>query len=83
MTSVATKSTFRNPVTYYASLGDVDGQASLTAGGYVFRAEDSGTCTLVDFKNADLMLYGRLDLIAAADLADGNRVVRCAQTVRS
>jgi hypothetical protein len=83
MTNVATKSTFRNPVTYYASLEGVEGQAALTSGGYVFRADNSGTCTLVNFRHSDLMLYGRIDLVAAAALADGDRVVRCSQTVRS
>lgn len=86
MTNIATKSTFRNPVTYYASLEGVEGQAALTSGGYVFRADDSGTRTLVDFRNSDLCLYGRKDIADgqyALDTAHGGLVTTCSRTVRS
>lgn len=60
---------------------EVTGIARLVGGGYSFTP-DVGESRLVSYKDVDLILYGRCDLVAAADLADGDRVARCSQTVR-
>jgi hypothetical protein len=66
-------------VQHYASLtvGDeeVYGVATLIAGGYSFRPNDSHEVRLVSYKSSDLMLYGRVDLADsqwAEDLSHGD-----------
>lgn len=61
---------------------DAYGIATLINGsGYFFVAEGHRKGILIDYRNSDLQLLGRCDLVAAADLADGDRVVRCSQTL--
>jgi hypothetical protein len=61
---------------------DVEGTAERTNGGYIFRPDGTAhKAVLVDYRNVDLLLYGRCDLVAAADLADGNRVKTCSRTL--
>lgn len=72
-------------VTHYASLmvgtEEVFGTAELISGGYLFRRDGERRATLVSYKDADLVLYGRCDLADAQLVADGDRVVRCSQTL--
>jgi hypothetical protein len=75
------------PIKHYASYlvhgQEVTGTAELLCGsGYLFRQDGQHTATLVSYKDSDLMLYGRCDLVAAADLADGDRVRRCSKTLQ-
>ena len=61
-------------IAHYASLmvgtEEVFGVATLIAGGYSFRPDDSRTVRLVSYKDADLMLYGRCDLADAQYITD-------------
>jgi hypothetical protein len=71
----------------YASLtvnGDeeVYGTAELVNGsGYMFRKDGERKAILVSYKDPNLMLYGLVALVAEADAADGNRVVKCSKTL--
>jgi hypothetical protein len=73
-------------IVHYASL-EINGQELygtaklLNGSGYLFRKDGERKATLVSYTDVNLMLYGRCDLVAAADHADGNRVVRCSQTL--
>jgi hypothetical protein len=80
--SAIDKSKVRHYASYLINGQEVCGIARLIGGGYYFTPE-VGESRLVSYKDVDLILYGRCDLVAAADLADGDRVVRCSQTVRS
>jgi hypothetical protein len=75
----------RNPVAYYAHLADVAGLALRDSQGTVhFQADATGLWQ--ELTNADiprLTLYGRGDLALAADIADGDRVVRCSKTLQA
>jgi hypothetical protein len=71
----------------YASLTvkgeEVYGTAELVNGtGYAFRKDGERQAVLVSYKDPNLMLYGLVDLVAQADAADGDRVLRCSQTVQ-
>jgi len=72
-------------ITHYASLmvgtEEVFGTAELIAGGYLFRKDGERRATLISYKDTALMLFGLCDLVAQADAADGDRVVRCSQTL--
>jgi hypothetical protein len=61
-------------IQHYASLlvGDTEiyGVATLVPGGYSFKADDSREYRLIDYRNADLMLFGRVDLATEQYLAD-------------
>lgn len=59
---------------------EVCGVARLVGGGYYFTPE-AGESRLVSYKDVDLILYGRCDLVAAADVADGDRVKTCSRTL--
>jgi hypothetical protein len=64
MQTIAQRST---PVQHYAQYHDVYGIATLMAGGYVFAPEGSADTWLVSYKDADLLLFGRCDLVADPD----------------
>jgi hypothetical protein len=74
-------------IQHYASLtigGDeVYGIATLVAGGYTFRPDDSRAGVLVSYKDANLMLYGRCDIADAQyiddELAGGPAAVACSR----
>jgi hypothetical protein len=72
-------------IVHYASFmldgNDVYGTAERTTGGYIFRPETGHKALLVDYRNVDLFLFGVVSLVAEADRADGNRVVRCSRTL--
>lgn len=75
-----------NPkVQHYASLTiggeEVYGVATRVDGGYSFRPDRVFMTRVVSYTDPNLMLYGRCDLVAAADLADGDRVVRSSRTL--
>jgi hypothetical protein len=70
----------------YASLTvkgqEVYGTAELVSGtGYAFRKDGERKATLVGYKDPNLMLYGLVALVAEADAADGDRVLRCSRTL--
>jgi hypothetical protein len=85
MTTVAHRPTKIQHFAIYPIAGeDAYGIATLINGsGYFFVPEGQRKGILIDYRNSDLQLMGRCDLVAAADAADGDRVVRCSQTVRS
>ncbi len=61
------------PVKHYAYYGELYGTAELLCGsGYLFREEGARTATLVSYKDASLMLLGRIDLADAQRALDGN-----------
>jgi hypothetical protein len=69
-------------IMHYAYLGEIYGTAELLNGsGYLFREEGQRQAVLVSYKDPDLLLLGLVDLVAQADAADGDRVVRCSQTL--
>jgi hypothetical protein len=49
---------------------EVFGVATLIAGGYSFRPDDSRAVRLVSYRDSNLMLYGRCDLATEQYLAD-------------
>ena len=60
------------PIKHYASYliagAEVYGTAELVNGsGYLFRKEGEVKATLVSYKDADLLLYGRCDLVDDTD----------------
>jgi hypothetical protein len=61
-------------ITHYASLlidnEEVCGVATLIAGGYSFRPDDSRAVRLVSYKDADLLLFGRCDIADAQYIED-------------
>ena len=59
---------------------DVYGIARLVGGGYYFTPE-RGESFLVSYKDVELVLCGRCDLVAQADAADGDRVKTCSRTL--
>ena len=66
-------------IQHYASLmvggEEVYGIATLVAGGYSFRPDGSREVRLVDYRNSDLLLYGRCDIADAQwheDLSTGD-----------
>jgi len=63
MTTLANSLTPRNSqrVRHYAHLGDVWGIATLTPGGYVFRADGTGDAQLVSYRAPELFLHGLVD----------------------
>jgi hypothetical protein len=71
---MATVPRITTPVQHYASYEiageDVYGVATLIAGGYSFRPDDSRAVRLVSYKDPALMLYGRCDLADGQYLAD-------------
>ena len=70
------------PVQHYAYYGDLYGTATLLPGsGYLFRADGQRTATLVSYKDADLLLLGQVDVADTQLAADGDRLVRCSQTL--
>jgi hypothetical protein len=72
----------RQGVTHYAYYGDLYGTAALVNGsGYLFRAEGERKATLVSYKDPELMLLGLVDLADAKMAEDGDRLVRCSQTL--
>jgi hypothetical protein len=83
MTSVINITTIRKPVTHYAEYHGTYGTAQLLNGsGWLFRKEGERKATLVSYKDVDLLLFGRCDLVAQADAADGDRVLRRSQTLQ-
>jgi len=58
---MATVHTLRTPVKHYAHYGDVEGIATLVAGGYSFRADATGERRLVAYNDVDLVLHGRVE----------------------
>jgi hypothetical protein len=71
----------------YASLevnGDeVYGTAELVNhSGYLFRKDGERKALLISYKDPNLMLYGLVALVEQADIADGNRVLRCSKTLQ-
>jgi hypothetical protein len=68
MATVHDITTYRKPqaITHYAYYGDLYGTAELLTGsGYLFRRDGERTATLVSYKDADLLLLGRVDLADA------------------
>ena len=61
-------------IAHYASytIGteEVYGVASLVAGGYTFKPDDSRAVRLVSYKDPNLMLYGLVDVATDQYLAD-------------
>jgi hypothetical protein len=54
--------TLRNPpIRHYAHLGEVEGIATLVAGGYSFRADGGMTTELVSYRSPELVLHGLVD----------------------
>jgi hypothetical protein len=49
---------------------EVYGVATLIAGGYTFRPDDSRAVRLVSYRDVNLMLYGRCDLADAQYIDD-------------
>lgn len=78
MQTVAQRTT---KIQHYAYYGDDWGIATLVSGGYAFLMDGATGVKLVSYRDPNLMLLGRCDLVAAADLADGDRVVRCSRTL--
>ena len=58
---MATVHILRTPVKHYAHLGDVEGIATLVAGGYSFRADATGERRLVAYTDPELVLHGRVE----------------------
>jgi hypothetical protein len=71
---MATVPRITTPIQHYASYviagEEVYGVATLIAGGYSFRPDDSREVRLVSYKDGDLLLYGRCDLADGQYLAD-------------
>jgi hypothetical protein len=61
-------------VAHFASLmignEEVFGVATLVAGGYSFRPDDSRAVRLVSYRDVNLMLFGRCDLADAQYIDD-------------
>jgi hypothetical protein len=61
-------------IAHYASLmvgtEEVVGVATLIAGGYSFRPDDSRAVRLVSYKDVNLMLYGLVDLATSQYIDD-------------
>lgn len=67
---------------YLVNGEEVYGTAELLNGsGYLFRADGERTATLVSYKDADLLLLGLVDVADTQLAADGDRLVRCSQTL--
>ena len=74
-------------IQHYASLTiggeDVYGIATLIAGGYSFRPDDSREVRLVSYKDSNLLLFGRCDLADAQyltdELAGGPAAIACSR----
>ena len=59
------------PVQHYAVYHDVEGVATLRCGsGYTFQADGSTESWLVSYKDSDLVLLGRKDMVDAQRAAD-------------
>lgn len=71
-------------VAYHATFRNVHGVAMRASDGTVhFRADSTGLWTqLYDQDAADLHLHGRVDLAAAAALADGDLVHKASRTLQ-
>lgn len=68
---------------YLVNGEDIHGTAELLNGsGWLFRKDGERQATLVSYKDANLMLYGLVDLVAAADAADGDRVRTTSRTMQ-
>jgi len=69
-------------VTHYAYYGDLYGTAELLCGsGYLFREDGQRQATLVSYKDPELLLLGHVPTADAQMAADGDRLVRCSQTL--
>jgi hypothetical protein len=73
-------------IIHYASLicngNEIFGTAELLNGsGYLFRKDGERQALLVSYKDPNLMLYGLVSLVAAADADDGDRVRTCSRTL--
>ena len=69
-------------VTYYAWWGDLHGIAErLNGSGYLFRPEGHRDAVLVSHTDINLMLLGHVATADAQMAADGDRLVRCSQTL--
>ena len=73
MATVA-KSSISRKVQHYASFivdgAEVYGVATLVPGGYSFRPDGTHSVRLVSYTDADLLLYGRVDLADRQHEAD-------------
>jgi hypothetical protein len=73
-------------ILHFASVlvNDVEqyGIAEKVPGGYLFRRDGARQAVLISYRNPHLLLHGRVDLVAAADAADGDRVLRCSRTTQ-
>lgn len=78
---MATVARMQHYAQYTRNGQDIYGIATLVGGGYSFTPE-VGESFLVSYKDVELTLLGRCDLVAAADLADGDRVRTCSRTVQ-
>lgn len=75
----------RNPVAFYAHLGNVSGVALRDSAGVVsFQTDSTGLWTaLTNADRARLVLYGRCDLADTQAIKDGDKVYRCSQTLQA
>lgn len=72
----------KGKIRHYAIYGDDYGIATLLPGGYAFKVEGATGTRLVSYKDVDLVLLGRCDLVAEADRVDGDRVRNCSKTLQ-
>ena|SRR2546426_11165106 len=73
--------TLPTPVQHYATYHDLEGVATLRPGGYTFLADGAADTWLVSYKDSDLVLLGRKDLVdaqrAADEFAGGFAAIAC------
>ena len=71
MSTVHDISNYRKAITHYAYLGDTYGTAELLNGsGYLFRSEGERKATVVSYRDPELVLLGRCDIVDAQRAAD-------------
>jgi hypothetical protein len=69
-------------VTHYAYYGNLYGTAELLNGsGYLFRQEGQRKAVVVSSRDPALLLLGHVETADTKMVEDGDRVVRCSQTL--